>query len=64
MYLSAKCWTKNVSVYSTDFDKIIITFTDQNGRSLEVEEKVNCLFINRNDTLFYRTKNMKICQSI
>ena len=26
--------------YNIDFDVIIITFTDQNGRPLEIEEKV------------------------
>ena len=27
--------------YNTEFDEIIITFTDQNGRPLETEDKVN-----------------------
>ena len=27
--------------YNTDFDEIIITFTDQNGRPLEIEYKIN-----------------------
>ena len=27
--------------YDTEFDKSIITFTDQNGRLLEIEDKVN-----------------------
>ena len=27
--------------YNTKFDKMIITFTDQNGRSLDIEDKVN-----------------------
>ena len=26
---------------NTEFDEIIITFTDQNGRPLEIEDKVN-----------------------
>ena len=31
-----------------DFDEIIITFTDQNGRLLEIEDKVNLtLHINK-----------------
>ena len=34
--------------YNTEFDEIIITFTDQNGRPLEKEHKVNLtLFINK-----------------
>ena len=34
--------------YSTGFDEIIITFTDQNGRPLEIEDKVNLtLLINK-----------------
>ena len=45
-----------------------ITFADQNGRPLEIEEKVakrrHCLLINRDDSLFYRTKNKKIRQRI
>ena len=30
-----------LKTYSTEFDEIIITFTDQNGRLLETEDKVN-----------------------
>ena len=30
-----------LKTYSTEFDKTIITFTDQNGRPLEIEEKFN-----------------------
>ena len=34
--------------YNTDFDEIIITFIDQNGRPLEIEEKVSLtLLINK-----------------
>ena len=34
--------------YNTDFDKIILTFVDQNGRPLEIEDKVNLtLLINK-----------------
>ena len=28
-------------IYSTEFDEIITTFTDKNGRTLEIEGKVN-----------------------
>ena len=31
--------------YNTEFDDIIITFTDQNGRELEIEDKVNLTMI-------------------
>ena len=48
-----------LKTYNTEFDEIIITFTDQSERLL-----VNRLLINRNDTLLYRTKNKKICQMI
>ena len=50
-----------LKTYNTEFDDIIITFSDQNGRSLEIEDKVNlhCLLINRNDMFFYRTNNKK-----
>ena len=30
-----------LKTYNTKFDEIIITFTDQNGRPLEKEDKVN-----------------------
>ena len=30
-----------LKTYSTEFDEIIITFTDKNGRQLEIEDKVN-----------------------
>ena len=37
-----------LKTYNTDFDDIIITFTDQNGRPLEIEDKVNLsLLINK-----------------
>ena len=44
------------------FDEIIKTFTDQNGRPLQIEDNIShFLLITRNDTLFYRTKKKKIC---
>ena len=34
--------------YNTESDEIVITFTDQNDRPLEIEDKVNLtLFINK-----------------
>ena len=37
-----------LKTYNTEFDEIIITFTSQNGRPLEIEEKVNLtLLINK-----------------
>ena len=30
-----------LKTYNAEFDEIIITFTDQNGRPLEIEDKVN-----------------------
>ena len=34
--------------HNTEFDEIIITFTDQNGTRLEIEDKVNLtLLINK-----------------
>ena len=37
-----------LKTYNTEFDEIIITFTDQNGRPLEMEDKVNLtLLINK-----------------
>ena len=37
-----------LKTYNTEFDKIIITFTDQNGRPLEIKDKVNLtLLINK-----------------
>ena len=51
-----------LTTYNTWFDEIILTFTDQNRRPLEIEDKVNLtLLINRNAMIFYRTKNQKIC---
>ena len=40
---------------NTEFDDITITFTDQNGRPLEIKGKVNLtlLLINSDGTLFY-----------
>ena len=37
-----------LETYNTEFDKIIISFTDQNGRPLETEDKINLtLLINK-----------------
>ena len=37
-----------LKTYNTEFDEIILAFTDQNDRPLEVEDKVNLtLFINK-----------------
>ena len=50
--------------YNIEFDEIVIKFTDQNGRPLGIEEKLNFTFfflINRKPTTFYRTKKKKIC---
>ena len=30
-----------LKTYNTEFDEIVITFTDHNGRPLEIEDKVN-----------------------
>ena len=37
-----------LKTYNTEFDEIIITFTDQNDRPLEMKDKVNLtLLINK-----------------
>ena len=37
-----------LKTYNTEFDEIIITFMDQNGRTLEIEDKVHLtLLINK-----------------
>ena len=37
-----------LKTYKTEFDETIITFMDQNGRTLEIEDKVNLkLLINK-----------------
>ena len=37
-----------LKTYNTEFDEIIIRFTDQNGRPLKIEDKVNLtLLINK-----------------
>ena len=53
-----------LKTYNAEFDEIIKTITDQNGRPLEIAEKVDLtlLITNRTDTLLYRTKTKKICQ--
>ena len=34
-----------MKTYNTEFDEIIITFTDKNGRPLEIEDKVNLILL-------------------
>ena len=35
-----------LKTYNTNFDAIIITFTDQNCRPLEIEVKINLILLN------------------
>ena len=35
----------NQVIYNTEFDEITITFTDQNVRPLEIEDKVNLTLV-------------------
>ena len=46
---------------NVDFDEIIMTFTDENGRELKMEDKVNLILLNRKDKQIYRTKKEKTC---
>ena len=46
-----------LKTYNTEFDEIIITFVDQDGRPLIWY----WLLINRKNARFYRTKSKKIC---
>lgn len=51
-----------ISVFdNTEFDEIIMKFTDQNGRPLKIEDKVNLkLLINKTETgLDYATTASK-----
>ena len=53
-----------LKTYNTEFEEIIITFTDQNGKSLEIEDKVNlALLINKIfiATIFHGARSKKIC---
>ena len=34
-----------LKTYNTEFDEMIITFTDQNGRPLKIEDKVNLVLL-------------------
>ena len=53
-----------LKTYNTEFDDIIITVTDQNGKRLEIEDKFTLnLLINRNE-IFYRTNNTKMSHRI
>ena len=53
-----------LKTYIIAFDDIIIKFTIKNGRTLKKKTKLiwHGLLINRNEPLFYRTKNKKIQQ--
>ena len=34
-----------LKTYNTEFDEIIITFTDQNSRPLEIKDKINLTLV-------------------
>ena len=52
-----------MKTYNTEYDEIIVTFTEKNGRLSEVEINLiwHCLLIKRNNAIIYRTKSKKIC---
>ena len=41
-----------LKTWNTEFDEIIITFTDQNGRTLEIKEKINLTFLINKNTCY------------
>ena len=46
-----------MKTHNTEFQEIVITFTDQNGRLLEIEHKVNLtLLINKYKMTQYSTE--------
>ena len=47
-----------LKIYNTEFNEIIKTFMDQNGRRLEKREKVNFTFL-INKWKFYNIKKIK-----
>ena len=58
-----------LKTYSTQFDEIIVTFTDQNGRLLGIADKINLtLTLNivelSNTTIFYRNKNKNMLKDM
>ena len=48
-----------LKTYKTDSDEIITKFMDNIGRPLEIENEVNWTL--KNDMIFHRVKNKKIC---
>ena len=44
-----------LKTYNLEFDEVFITFADQNGRALEIEDKVNLVLLtnNRNNTSIF-----------
>ena len=46
--------------YDTQFDEIILTFTNQNSRKFEIPDKINSLLTNRSYVPFYRNKKKKM----
>ena len=58
-----------LKTYSTQFDEIIVTFTDQNGILLGIADKINLtLTLNivelSNTTIFYRNKNKNMLKDM
>ena len=53
----------NVEPSNAKINEVVITFIDQNGRLLDIKDKViwYCLLIKRSNAIFCRTKNKKIC---
>ena len=58
----------NTECLNAEFDDIIITFTNQNGRPLEIGDKFNLTLkkkmLKMLFMLFYAAKKKKICQRI
>ena len=52
-----------LKTYNTEFNDYITKFVDKNRRLSEIEGKINCLSINRNEEIFCRTNKDKISSS-
>ena len=48
-----------LKTYNTEFDEIIITFTDQNGTPLEIEDKINLILLINKTEMMQNSIEMK-----
>ena len=55
-----------LKTFNSEYDEIIVWFTDQNSQPLEIEDRINLTMVIKYciNEIFIRTKRLNICERI